>query len=298
MFEKLRGQFAVALWDGRQQRLVLGRDRFGICPLYWTRPGRLAAVRLRDQGAARLGNGGRPARPARHQPPVHLLRPAGAGDLLRGRPAAAAGPLPAHPDGRPRPVGPGQRAHLLGDRLSRPRPGRPGDDEKRLVDGFEQVLLGAVERRLRADVPVVSYLSGGVDSSMVVALASHVRGSPIPTFTISVAGPEARTRRTRPSSSPGTSAPSRSSCRSARDEALDHLPGADPRRRGAGRRHVVCRPAAAGARGPRPRLQGDADRRGGRRVAGRLSVVQGRSRCSARSTSSACRCRSGCGAAS
>ncbi len=37
MFEHLRGQFAVALWDSRQQRAILGRDRFGICPLYWTR---------------------------------------------------------------------------------------------------------------------------------------------------------------------------------------------------------------------------------------------------------------------
>src|SRR5581483_10156318 len=37
MLERLRGQFALALWDQRQQRLVLARDRFGICPLYWTR---------------------------------------------------------------------------------------------------------------------------------------------------------------------------------------------------------------------------------------------------------------------
>src|SRR5438105_5101267 len=37
IFEHLRGQFAVAVWDQRRRRLVLGRDRFGICPLYWTR---------------------------------------------------------------------------------------------------------------------------------------------------------------------------------------------------------------------------------------------------------------------
>jgi len=43
-----------------------------------------------------------------------------------------------------------------------------------------------VSKRLRADVPVVSYLSGGVDSSVVVALASKALGRPIPTFTISV----------------------------------------------------------------------------------------------------------------
>src|SRR5438445_5589548 len=39
MFELMRGQFALALWDERRHRLVLGRDRFGICPLYWTRQG-------------------------------------------------------------------------------------------------------------------------------------------------------------------------------------------------------------------------------------------------------------------
>src|SRR5438552_5193233 len=37
MFEHLRGQFALALWDQRRQQLVLARDRFGICPLHWTR---------------------------------------------------------------------------------------------------------------------------------------------------------------------------------------------------------------------------------------------------------------------
>src|SRR3954462_13690852 len=36
MFERLRGQFALALWDRRQRQVILARDRFGICPLFWT----------------------------------------------------------------------------------------------------------------------------------------------------------------------------------------------------------------------------------------------------------------------
>src|SRR5205085_9500477 len=61
-----------------------------------------------------------------------------------------------------------------------------GADEQRVVDGFEEVLLAAVRKRLRADVPVVSYLSGGVDSSLVVAMANKTMGRPIPTFTVSI----------------------------------------------------------------------------------------------------------------
>jgi asparagine synthase (glutamine-hydrolysing) len=71
-----------------------------------------------------------------------------------------------------------------------PDRGREEDgDAKTVVDRFEQVLMGAVERRLRADVPVVSYLSGGVDSSQVVVMASKALGRPIPTFTISITDP-------------------------------------------------------------------------------------------------------------
>ena len=58
------------------------------------------------------------------------------------------------------------------------------------VDEFERVMLAAVERRLRADVPVVSYLSGGIDSSLVVAMAAKLRGQVIPTFTIQIKHPK------------------------------------------------------------------------------------------------------------
>ncbi|HMF10679.1 MAG TPA: asparagine synthase-related protein, partial [Gemmataceae bacterium] len=66
----------------------------------------------------------------------------------------------------------------------------PQRDAKRLVDEFESVMVRSVEKRLRADVPVVSYLSGGVDSSIVVAMATKIRGAPLPTFTIGIDDPK------------------------------------------------------------------------------------------------------------
>ena len=64
-FAHLHGQFALALWDSRLQRVILARDRFGICPLVLVAAkqsgGRLAAVCFRGQGAPGIGNGAGPA---------------------------------------------------------------------------------------------------------------------------------------------------------------------------------------------------------------------------------------------
>ena len=58
------------------------------------------------------------------------------------------------------------------------------------MDEFQDLLLKAVAKRLRADVPVGAYLSGGVDSSAIVALACHLKGPAINTYTIRVDAPE------------------------------------------------------------------------------------------------------------
>ena len=60
---------------------------------------------------------------------------------------------------------------------------------RQLVDEFEEVLLRAVEKRLRADVPVGAYLSGGLDSSMIAAMACRLKGPAINTYTIRVDDP-------------------------------------------------------------------------------------------------------------
>jgi asparagine synthase (glutamine-hydrolysing) len=191
MWERLRGQFAIALWDERQRRLVLGRDRFGICPIYWTRQGDW--LLFASEIKALLASGMVPARPDRRGidhiftfsalpgpitcfEGVQLLR---SGHCLDITPGGANGPGAEITE----------RAYWEMDFPDRGDEER-GQDPKALVDAFEQVMLRAVDTRLKADVPVGSYLSGGVDSSIIAALACHIKGSAINTYTIRVDAPE------------------------------------------------------------------------------------------------------------
>jgi asparagine synthase (glutamine-hydrolysing) len=193
MLERLRGQFAIALWDRRQRCVILARDRFGICPLYWTtqRADGGEWLLFGSEIKALLASGMVPTRPDLHGidqvfnffsvpgpatcfRDVHYLQP---GHFLRIELGSA-----------DRPARPTPRTYW---RIDFPERGQEeyGESPKRLIDDFERVMLQAVERRLRADVPVVSYLSGGIDSSVVVAMAARVRGEAIPTFTIRIDEP-------------------------------------------------------------------------------------------------------------
>jgi asparagine synthase (glutamine-hydrolysing) len=187
MFEKLRGQFAVALWDENENRVTLGRDRFGICPLFWTRRGDwfLFASEVKPLLASGLV-------PAKSDP-------RGVNQLFSffaiPGPATCFEGIQLLPPGHFLRVQRGHDARVTAQaywEINFPDQGNedPGADREKVVNGFEEVMLHSVARRLRADVPVVSYLSGGVDSSVVVALASKRLGRPIPTFTIQIKDPQ------------------------------------------------------------------------------------------------------------
>jgi asparagine synthase (glutamine-hydrolysing) len=190
MFEHLHGQFAVACFDQRRRRLVLGRDRVGICPLFFSRQDAggewllfaseikallasgMVTPRPDLRGIDQVFNFIAVPGPATCFAGVELLQPGHylSIDLPAGKPATIANRTYWQIDFPP-----------MGDEID--------GDEKTLVDGLEERMLAAVDIRLRADVPVVSYLSGGIDSSIVVAMAAKIRGKPIPTFTIQVLDP-------------------------------------------------------------------------------------------------------------
>ncbi len=186
-FERLRGQFAAAVWDRPRRRLFLGRDRFGICPLYWTRQHTRYGEWLlfASEIKALLASGLVPRRPD-----PRGLDQAFTFFAMPGPRTGFAGVRALLPGHYLR-IQPGQGG-TVEDRvywhMDFPDRGaeESGQDARRLTDDFEAVLRRAVQRRLRADVPVVSYLSGGVDSSLVYALAADVRGQPVPAFTIRI----------------------------------------------------------------------------------------------------------------
>jgi asparagine synthase (glutamine-hydrolysing) len=192
MFERLRGQFALALYDRTRKLVVLGRDRVGICPLFWTRQSRADGdwLLFASEIKALLASGMVEARPD-----PRGINHAFTFFALPGTVTLFAGVnclLPGHYL-RIQLDPAGGRARITDHtywEIDFPDRGQEEDgDPKRLVDRFEELMIRAVERRLRADVPVVSYLSGGVDSSLVVAMACKVRGKPIPTFTIQIQDP-------------------------------------------------------------------------------------------------------------
>jgi asparagine synthase (glutamine-hydrolysing) len=193
MLERLRGQFAFALWDEGRRRLLLARDRFGICPLYWTRQGGwlLFASEVKALLASGMVKARADLRGINHvftffAVPGPVTCFAGVRALLPGH------YLQVDLDAV---AGPEHGAAAIRDRIfwepTFPEAcnGIAGGNARELVDKFEGLMLQAVERRLQADVPVVAYLSGGVDSSLVVALAGRVLGKPIPTFSIRVEDP-------------------------------------------------------------------------------------------------------------
>ena len=173
--ERLRGMFAVAIWDGRRRRLVLARDRYGIKPLYY-----------RDVGGE-----------LRFASELRAL-PRGEIDLDALEAFLAFNSIPApysiFRDVRKLPAGDvlvWEDGEVSLDRYARPGPAAAGElrdgDEAELVEELRARLRDSVRAHLLSDVPVGVLLSGGVDSAALAALAAQETPEPVQTFTIGFA---------------------------------------------------------------------------------------------------------------
>jgi asparagine synthase (glutamine-hydrolysing) len=175
---RLNGQFAIALWDDRSQRLVLVRDRVGITPLFYTKVD------------SRLLFGSE----------VKAILP-----MLPSSPRLNTAALdqiftfwaPTSPEtlfDNVFELAPGTRliADCDGERIERywdwQFPERAdeywSESEEYLTEQLHELLIDATRIRLRADVPVGAYLSGGLDSSVLVSMIHRHTDTPLRTFSI------------------------------------------------------------------------------------------------------------------
>ena len=260
--DRFNGDFAIAVWDRERRELFLARDRFGVRPLFLAEYG--GDVCFASEAKALL----RHPRSRRELDPVAIVDTfthvdAPAGPLrLRRHPRAAAGPLCASsaPTGRaPRRAG--------GTSTSRRATRRP---RTQLVEQLEALLVDAIRIRLRADVPVATYLSGGLDSSAIAAIAARqlqdehaVRVRASASRTSATTRAPSRTR-SRASSGPSSGARSSTRRRSPRRSARRRAGGEAAAPDGAGAAPAALRGGAG--RGPEGRPHGRGRGRAVRRL--------------------------------
>lgn len=172
MLPRLNGMFALAVWDAANQRLLLARDRFGKKPLFWTE--QAGGLRFASELKALLADGAIRAAP----------------DYVSLWALLALQYIPPHRSPI-RDVSPLPPAHALTWEAGKSRTWRWWDlwsgagssiPEARPEELLER-LDDAVVRRLKADVPLGVFLSGGIDSSLVAASMAKAGGS-VKTFSV------------------------------------------------------------------------------------------------------------------
>jgi len=173
--EEMRGMFAFALWDAPRRRLLLARDRLGIKPLYYAESGGRLLFGSELKALLQLPE---LPRDLNWRAVGHLftsLSTPAAESILQGvRKLEPAHLLTASPGRAP-------RTKRYWEVTFAPERGRSMED---FVDGLRERIEEAVRLHLASDVPLGAFLSGGLDSSSVVATMARVSSTPVRTFSI------------------------------------------------------------------------------------------------------------------
>jgi asparagine synthase (glutamine-hydrolysing) len=179
--KRLRGMFAIAVWDGRTRELWLARDRVGIKPLYWSAYGGRVAFAsevkalLRDPDLPRTVDA-----EALYHYLSFLTTPAPQTLFANVSKVPAGAWLRVDERGR-------VKQHTWWDAWDDVVP-LPGIDADEAAERVLAELRRSVELRKMSDVPVGVFLSGGIDSSTNAALFSEGEAKPVETFTIGYEG--------------------------------------------------------------------------------------------------------------
>ena len=171
--ERLHGMFAFVIWDRRRQAAFAARDRLGIKPLAWARDGRALVVASTLEPFAALDR-------FRRLDPI-ALRDLMAFDYVPAPRTTLEGVNKLEPgtlfEWRPGDAGPSLKRYWSPP-LADPAAPVPDDVE------VEQLLDRAVKRQMVSDVPIGVFLSGGIDSSLLVAMMARHSSTPVRTFSV------------------------------------------------------------------------------------------------------------------
>lgn len=174
---RFNGMFGFAWWQAAEQTLIIARDRLGIKPIYYAESGR--ALLFASEVRSLLASG----RVSRRHDPVGLV------DYLRYQTVHAPRTLLADVKMLP----PGHFIRVQGEEMdvlqwwnlgheSARHPEASGREE--LLGRVRDTLRDAVQLRMRADVPLGAFLSGGIDSSAIVGLMKEVAETRVATFSV------------------------------------------------------------------------------------------------------------------
>ncbi len=173
--DRLRGMFALAIWDAPKRRLLLVRDRLGIKPLYWSRVGDTLLFASEIKALLASGLVGARANVAAIPELLSTRYVSGAETMFTGVWKLLPGHLLVFENGEVKirqywdvPVGVEDRS--IPDREVVPR--------------FRALLEESVRLRLMSDVPLGMFLSGGIDSSAIAALMARMIDRPLQTFSV------------------------------------------------------------------------------------------------------------------
>lgn len=177
--ERLRGMFAFALWDSDRRKLLLARDHLGQKPVFYAQ-GADGSFAFASEPKAVLASGivprGIDMEALWHYMSLRYLPDDRS--LFEGVVKLPAATYAVWEEGK------GVRTGKYW-KLSTFSPKR-GGSERDLTDELEALLLDTVKAHLLSDVPVATFLSGGIDSSLVTAMTAKITGRPFDTFSIGV----------------------------------------------------------------------------------------------------------------
>jgi asparagine synthase (glutamine-hydrolysing) len=159
----LRGEFSFVLWDARNRRLIAARDRFGIKPLFYANTQDALILASEVKGIVAAGHPARWDLESVHQAAFLFVNRDRT--LFRDVRQIPPGNILVAEDGA-------VRIHPYWDLCYPRKKERPAIDEATAIDEVRTLVTEAVTIRLRADVPVSSFLSGGLDSSAVFGFAA------------------------------------------------------------------------------------------------------------------------------